>query len=269
MQSIANLYPVALPQRMRYFPSFRHPAALPLAFCTLLATLSTGAATLSAKDDAPLRLLNAEMPRGTILENATCPETVYATRQAVRKNPGQAAAILQRAIGSRVAPGDRERARDDKDVVLPCECLTRIVQAALESAPASKTHELIEMAMAAQPQCAEDINDLLKKPRIDGKDAKDGPGTASNNRDGRNGPYHSSDGSTSGRNGDGGVSGNDFGDRLIGGGNDATELGTFGSGVGGLGNSFPGSPGFIGSTPGGASIFPPVVLAPLTSVVNR
>ena len=90
-------------------------------------------------------------------------------------------------INSRVLPGNapakagHARPQDDKEVVISCECLTRIVQAALQAAPVNKLHEIIEVAVATQPQCATEITGLLYKPGID---SKDGPAVAS--ADGRN-----------------------------------------------------------------------------------
>lgn len=220
------------------------------ALCAAILALCAVATPALARDDAPTRLLTAELPHGTILENASCTETVFATRQSVRKNPSLAVPLMQRAIASRVSPGERSaRDHDPKDgVSVACECLTRIVQAAVESAPSDKVHELIEVAMSAQPQCANEIADLLKKPRIDGKDTPRVASTARGNR------------------GAAGDPGREFGDGLIG----DPANGGYG-GFGGFGSSgFPGSPGFIGSSPsgGGISAFPPVVTNPLTSVVN-
>ena len=220
------------------------------ALCAVLLALCAAATPALAKEDAPTRLLNAELPHGTVLENASCTETVFATRQAVRKNPSLAVPLMQRAIASRVSPGERStRGHDPKDgVSIACECLTRIVQAAVESAPSSKVHELIEVAMSVQPQCAGEIADLLKKPRIDGKDS---PRVASADRGGRGL----------------GDPGREFGDGLIG----DLASGGYGGGFGGFGNGgFAGSPGFIGSSPSGGAVggFPPVVVNPLTSVLN-
>ena len=175
---------------------------------------------------------------------------------------------------------------------MPCECLTRIVQAALESARPNKVHDLIEMAMAMQPQCAEEITGLLRKPRIDGKD---GPRAAANDGD-RNGYGRRGQSEV---NGAGGDPGRDFGDGLIGGpgsgrgevngvgGNPGTGFGDrligentdpgYGGFPGGASAyaefagspTFAGAPGLVGSAPGGGSgLFPPLVLIPLTSVAN-
>ena len=222
--------------------------------CSAFLVLCATASPVLAKEDAATRLLSAELPRGTVLEHASCPETVFATRQAVRKNPAMAVALMQRAISSRVPADERsKRDHDPKDgVTIDCECLTRIVQAAVESAPSNKVHELIEVAMSAQPQCANEIVDLLKKPLIDGKDS---PRVASTGRGSRGA----------------GDPGREFGDGLIGDGYGFPSDGGFGyGGFGGTGAGFPGSPGFIGSAPsgGGAVNFPPVVLNPVTTVVN-
>ena len=258
---------------MRYLSSPHFSVARPLAFCAVLFSLWTGVGSLHAKDDVATRMLNAELPHGTILESATCPETVYATRQAVRKHPAEAIPIMQCAINSRVSPGDHLvqkghiRLHDDKDVVMPCECLTRIVQAALQAAPPSKVHEIIEVAIAMQPQCAEEITGLLKKPGID---FKDGPAMASNNNhgDGRRGG-NGDPGTGTGTGDPSNALGEGFGDRLIGGGVNGTGDGEYGGafGTGTAISGFPGSPGFGGS-PGGAGIFPPVVITPLTSAAN-
>ena len=222
--------------------------------------------SLQAKDDTSLGLLSKELPRGTALENASCPETVFATRQAVRKHPDQAVPILKSAINSRMSAGDQptrpgvKSTRDPKDgVMISCECVTRIVQAALQAAPNNKAHDIIETAMAMQPQCGEEFAGLLKKPGID---FKDGPAAADNGNGSRNG----------GRSGDNGVNGDGFGGNLLGGdpslGASGTGFGGFGDG--GSGSGFPGSPGFIGSAPGGAgSVFPTVNVPPVTSVVNQ
>ncbi len=239
----------------------RFHTSLPLFVGAALFALS-----LQAKDDATMGLLNRELPHGTILENASCAETVFATRQAVRKHPDQAIPIMKSAIDSRVAPGERparsgatRAPHDAKDGVVPCECVTRIVQAALQAAPNGKAHQIIEEAMSMQPQCGEEIAGLLKKPDID---FKDGPAAADNNgnRDGsRNGDL-----AANGNNQAGGF-GSGFGGNLLGG-DESLGSGGFGSGIGG---GFPGSPGFIGSAPGGASTnFPTVNPPPLTSVVN-
>ena len=92
----------------------RRRAFLPLAFCAVLLSLSAGTGISAAKEDAAtavVRLLNAELPSGTTIETATCPETIFATRQSVRRHPEQAAAIMQCAVGSRVSPGRPPRAQ--------------------------------------------------------------------------------------------------------------------------------------------------------------
>lgn len=240
----------------------RFHTSLPLFVGAALFALS-----LQAKDDTSVNFLTQELPRGTVLEKASCAETVFATRQAVRKHPDQAVPILKSAINSRAGSGEQptrpgaKSTHDPKDgVAVPCECVTRIVQAALQAAPNSKAHDIIETAMAMQPQCGEEFAGLLKKPGID---FKDGPAVADNGNRGRNGD---------GNNGRNGGYGDGFGGNLLGGdpslGAGGTGFGGFGDG--GFGSGFPGSPGFIGSAPGGTGIsFPPVVVPPVTSVVNQ
>ena len=250
---------------MSHFPRPRCRHSFSLAVCAAVISLcASSAGALHAKDAAAANLLNAELPHGTLLETASCSETVFATRQAVKKHPATAAGIMRCAINSRVSPGEdpaRQKhatERDGKDVVMPCECLTRIVQAALQAAPPSQIHQLVETAMAMQPQCSNEIAALLKKPGIDFKDS---PALASNEP----GDGHRSPGGAD----RGGLPGTNFGEGLV----DDPGYGTGGylpAGFGGgLGTGFPGSPGFIGSAPGGTiASFPPVIVLPVTVVVN-
>ena len=183
-----------------------------------------------------LQLLQAQLPSGTAVPQASCDQLARAVSLATSAHHNDAPAILTAAL-MRTTKGDARTA----PAKLPCASVARLLRASVTAAP-DKASALLEVADSLYPDCADTLQAALEayndKNVVDGKDR---PGAApAGARNAANDP---------GADGARDASSNNF---------DPFDPLSAASGFGvGFGPGFPGSPGFTGSPASGAIALPP------------
>ena len=202
----------------------------------VLVGVCTGWAAAPTATETGARLLQAQLPNGTSLEQLSCESLARAVGRATLAHRPEAAAILSAAL-----------TRRNK---VPCACVIRVFRVSLSAAPAQAS-TLLETASALYPDCAEALTAALDE--ANDKDVADDKNVvAASNAS--NAPHEA--------NFDPNVRG--FGDEAP---DDLSDRDTSGLGFGGgFGPGFPGSPGFIGSPASGGLALPSPIA--VTSVVN-
>ena len=204
--------------------------------CALAALCPKPAQAAADGKEAGARLLRAELPTGTTIQQADCELLSRAVGRATLAHRTEAPAILSAALtDGRVDDEPRKEAKR------PCECVAHVVRACVKVAP-EQASAVLDVALALYPDCADTLSAILDEARKDlqaynfdrqdYKNVADAPVAGINNV------------------GTGAASTNGFG--------------------AGFGPGFPGSPGFSGSSPsGGAALTPPPNGTAATSTANQ
>ena len=170
-------------------------------------------------------LLAAQLPNGETLSSAPMKDVSAAVRAAVAKRPSAASDIIRIAI----------LAKTPKHRSPMCNEVSAVVRAGMAAAP-DRAREISESAMSVAPDCSDAIAQALRSPSLTPVGGVQTTGAAI-------------PGSTTGETSDTPATGSS-----------TVPGGDFGAG---FGPGFPGSPGFSGSSPSGASaILPPATTTP-------
>ena len=118
---------------------------LPWAFAAVMAVTLSGASSVFAAPGAA-SMLSSQLPSGTSLAKADCATTSKALTKAVSQRPDLATDLTKAAVLARTPKQGQGQ--------LSCECLTKIVGAGVNAAPAS-SNEIVQMALSLHPECAD------------------------------------------------------------------------------------------------------------------
>ena len=223
-------------------------AVVPL--CLSLLTLSAVRSSASAaSSQAGVQLLQAQLPANTPVPRATCEQLTRAVTLATRAHRAEAASILTAALTRGTRPG-----APSEEAKLPCGCVAALLHASVAAAP-EEASGLLELASSLYPDCAETLQKAVElfndKNVVDDKNGPVGASSAPANQTAANNPATAPNDTA------------DPGDLNL---NDP-EVRDINS-PGGFGPGFPGSPGFVGSAPGGGVALPSPVAPSVTPVVN-
>ena len=243
----------------------RHRAALFLLVAGLFG-LPPVVGAVSSSSENGARLLRAELPKDVTLLAADCEQLAAAVGKATLAHQPDAPVILRVALTRGIRQLRREEGK------LPCACAKRLLSVSVAAAP-TQASALLDEATELYPNCAGELASVLRdydrvsydyKDRVNDKnvvDDKNGPARGYAGSSDPNAPQRGAADDPAATIQDPG----DLTDR------DIRGLGLLGDGTGyngfgsGFGASFPGSPGFIGSTPDGTLALPPT---PVTAAVN-
>ena len=217
--------------------------------------------------ESGVRLLQAELPAKVSLLGADGEQLAAAVGKATLAHQPEAQAILRAALTRGIKPRRGE-------TVVSCEEAKRVFSVSVAAAP-TQASALLDLATEILPDCATELAAVMRDYDRVAYDYK-------NVVDDKNGPvrdrsHDSNDAGNPQRSADDPSSANDPASRAMHDPGDLSErdingLGLndnsygFGTGFGsGSDPGFPGSPGFVGSTPSGGIALPPT---PVTAVVN-
>ncbi len=129
---------------------------LPWALAAVMAVAAPGVYSARAAA-APLsvKLLNAQLPAGVTLAKASVADTANALSAAAAKRPDLAESLTQTAIVAKTPKKGQGQ--------LSCSSLDKLVSAGIGAAPA-QSNEIVQMALAMHPECADSLNALLNGP---------------------------------------------------------------------------------------------------------
>lgn len=134
----------------------------------VMAVALTGTNSASAAPaGAATKMLSAQLPSGVSLAKADCAQTSKALSSAVSQRPDMATSLTQAAVLARTPKQGQGS--------ISCECLTKIVGAGVNAAPA-ESKEIVEMALSLHPECADALNALLSSPNSNAPDGFNTPG---------------------------------------------------------------------------------------------
>ncbi len=124
-----------------------------LCLCAAAVTpIATARRAAPVDDTAGARLLQAQLPAGSLLRQTGCEGLVRAVRLATLSHHREASVILSAALAAdEKTPGTGQRA---------CGCVTQLFRAAVNAAP-DHASALLETAEAACPECADDLARML------------------------------------------------------------------------------------------------------------
>ena len=241
------------------------PASLLLLIACLLSFQG-----VTAAENNGVRLLQAELPAKINLLNADADQLAAAVGKATLTHQSDAPAILRAALTRGVKPRRGEK-------MLSCAGAKRIFGVSVAAAP-TQASALLDLATELFPDYSTDLAAVMRdydrvaydyKNVVDDKtvvDDKNGPARDKSGNPGDPNFARRTSGDPSNPNdpanafdGPGDLSGRDLN------GLGYSDSYSFGSAFSGFGPGFPGSPGFVGSTPSGGIALPPTAV---TSVVN-
>lgn len=138
--------------------------ALAFAFWSATAPMSV------AQGMTPTRMIEANLPQGETLENATKPQLLAAVCAAIRKNRGSAPQIVRAAVAARREwTSDIVRTAFNCAGTDDCNLLGRIYRAAIAANP-DDASALTDLATSLAPACAGSFQRDGKDTFHDGKD---------------------------------------------------------------------------------------------------
>ena len=212
-----------------------------LAAGVLLFVSVSGSLAAATDTETGVRLLSAQLPSGKTIAQTDCEQLCRVVGRVTLTHRADAVAILSAAL-----TGGVKKDASHAPAKRSCECVTRLFRVAVHAAP-TQSSALLDAASALCPECADELAAALRQ------------GDDKNVVDDKNGPAHAAaadpatNNPTGLGNNDPAVDG-DLSDRNYGG------LG--------FGPGFPGSPGFVGSSPSGAIALPGSTPVPTTNVMN-
>lgn len=227
-----------------------------LCLATVMASLCLGATISPAPSraaaiagEAGVSFLQAQLPAGTVLPQATYEQLTRAVGLATSAHRRDATSILAAALTRKTSEDPRS---DDRP---PCAWVARLLHVSVTAAPEAASN-LMELASSLCPDCADALQTAMElfndKNVVDHKnvvDGKNGPAAVAPPAD----PNSATSRDTAGLDG------------LI---MDDPEIRNVGLYAAGFGPGFPGSPGFVGSPPGGNIALPRPISNPVTPVMN-